>query len=52
MNKEDELDKLINDLKKIELRLQFLLDRGNNDEKLVDKKRKLIIEIKKLKNGL
>lgn len=52
MNKEEELDKLINDLRKVDSRLQFLLDRGSNDEKLVDKKRKLTAEIKKLKNGL
>jgi len=52
MNKEEELDRLINDLRKVDARLQFLMERGSNDEKLVDKKRKLTNEIKKIKGGL
>ena len=52
MSKEEELDKLINELRKIESQLQFLLKRGSNDEKLVDRKKEITIEIKKLKNGL
>jgi hypothetical protein len=52
MKKQEQLEGLIIDLKKVEDKLDKLLLLGSNDEKLVDKKRKLTNEIKKLKIGL
>ena len=52
MTPEEKLDDLINQLREVDAQLQFLLEHGSNDEKIVDKKRELINEIKKLKNSL
>ena len=48
----DKLDSLINELREVDAKLEFLLQQGSNDETLVDKKRELTNKILDLKKGL